>query len=82
MLDAKYAGLISDYSSQLIEIYEKIGEMDAYREELEYHIVHCSPSNLEPVNKLKKLCKKEEWEIYQERILASAMIDELKKARF
>ena len=45
--------------------------MDAYREELEYHIFHCSPSNLEPVNKLKKLCKKEEWEIYQERILAS-----------
>lgn len=70
-LDAKYAGLVSDYSSQLIEIYEKIGEMDAYREELEYHIFHCSPSNLEPVNKLKKLCKKEEWEIYQERILAS-----------
>ena len=29
-LDAKYAGLVSDYSRQLIDVYEKIGSWDEY----------------------------------------------------
>lgn len=70
-LDAKYAGLVSDYSSQLIEIYEKIGESDAYREELEYQVFNCSQSKLDYVNRWKALCSDEEWVHYRDKIIAS-----------
>ena len=70
-MDAKYAGLVAGYSGQLIDIYEKIGNWDEYRKELEYQIFHCSQSNLEYVNKLKALCNEEEWEIQRDKILKS-----------
>lgn len=69
--DAEYRGLVSEYSSQLIDIYEKIGDMEEYRKELEYHIFNYSQNDLDHLNKLKVLCDKEEWEVYRERILDS-----------
>lgn len=73
-LDAEYKGLVAEYSSQLIDIYKKIGDMNAYRKELEYQIFSCSQHDLEYINKLKELCKEEEWEAYREQILKSGRV--------
>lgn len=70
-MDSQYAGLVSEYSCQLIDIYEKIGNKDECRRELEYQIFNCSQHNLEYVNRLKALCDEEEWKVYRERILES-----------
>ena len=70
-LDKDYAGLVSQYSRQLIDIYRETGQEVDYRKELEYQIFTCTQSNLSYVEMFKKLCGEEEWIKYREKILES-----------
>lgn len=70
-LDRDYAGLLSQYSRQLIDIYRETGQEADYREELEYQIFTCTQSDLSYVEMFKKLCDEEEWIKYREKILES-----------
>lgn len=68
-LDREKAGLVSEYSQQLIYIYEKRNMEKEYAEELRYHVFECMQRNLEYIRKFKKLCSKTEWEAQRERFL-------------
>ena len=70
-LDRDYAGLLSQYSRQLIDIYRETGQEADYREELEYQIFTCTQSDLSYVEMFKKLCDEKEWIKYREKILGS-----------
>lgn len=71
ILDKEYAGLVSKYSEQLIQIYHKTGQQELYKKELIYQIFSCRQDNLENVKLLKAECDEEEWCTYRERILNS-----------
>lgn len=70
-LDRDYAGLLSQYSRQLIDIYRETGQEEDYRREPEYQIITCAQSDLSYVEMFKKLCDEEEWIRYREKILES-----------
>ena len=70
-MDGRFAGQVSGYSEDLLELYEMTGQQEAYREELIWHVYHCSQNNLIYILKLKDLCTEAEWERERERLLAS-----------
>lgn len=70
-LDIGYPGLISEYSKQLIDLYEKHFDKKAYKKELLFYIFECPQNDLVYINKLKAICTDEEWRKYRERILES-----------
>lgn len=70
-MDSGFAGLVSGYSEELLVLYEMTGQQEAYREELIWHVYHCSQNNLTYILKLKDLCTEAEWEQERERLLAS-----------
>ena len=71
ILDKDYAGLVSKYSEQLIQIYHKTGQQEEYKKELIYQIFSCRQDDLENVKFLKATCNEEEWCTYREQILNS-----------
>lgn len=70
-LDKEYAGLVSKYSEQLIQVYHKTGQQEEYKKELIYQVFSCRQDNLENVKLLKAECDEEEWCTYREQILNS-----------
>lgn len=70
-LDQQYAGLVAEYSQELIRLFERIGNKKEYRKELEFQIFSCRQSDFLYISMLKTHCEKDEWEIYRERILTS-----------
>lgn len=70
-LDADKPGLLSRYSRQLIDIYERLSERDALREELEYYLFTFRQVDLEYTEKLKALLPDAEWSEMRERLLQS-----------
>lgn len=68
-LDADRAGLVKEYSQQLINIYEKRNMQKEYAEELRYQVFECVQRNLEYITKLKKLCSETEWKGLREQFL-------------
>jgi hypothetical protein len=70
-LDKEYAGLLSEYSRELIDIYRRTRQMDAYKTELEYYVFTCAQNNLQFVKMLKEQCNEKEWIQYRDKILAS-----------
>lgn len=70
-LDKEYAGFVSKYSEQLIQIYHKTGQQEEYKNELIYQVFSCRQDNLENVKLLKAECDEEEWCTYREQILNS-----------
>lgn len=70
-LDKEYAGLVSKYSEQLIQIYHKTGQQEEYKKELIYQVFSCKQDNLANVKLLKAECDEEEWCTYREQILNS-----------
>ena len=70
-LDKEYAGLVSKYSEQLIQIYHKTGQQEDYKKELICQVFSCRQDNLENVKLLKATCDEEEWCTYREQILNS-----------
>ena len=68
-MDANQAGLVAEYSQQLIEIYEKRNMQKEYEQELQYQVFECMQRNLEYIVKLKKLCSETEWEEQREKFL-------------
>lgn len=70
-LDCKHPGLVSAHSSQLIELYRKIGKMEDYKTELKNHIFTYLQYDLANVYRMKDLCDKEEWQELREEFLKS-----------
>lgn len=68
-LDDNQAGLVAEYSQQLIQIYEKRNMQKEYAQELQYQVFECMQRNLEYIVKLKKLCSETEWEAQREKFL-------------
>ena len=68
-LDADKAGLVAEYSQQLIQIYEKRNMQNEYVQELQYQVFECMQRDLEYIVKLKKLCSETEWEEQREKLL-------------
>lgn len=68
-LDADKAGVVAEYSQQLIQIYEKRNMQKEYAQELEYQVFECMQRDLEYIVKLKKLYSETEWEEQRERFL-------------
>lgn len=68
-LDADKAGLVAEYSQQLIQIYEKRNMQNEYVQELQYQVFECMQRDLEYIVKLKKLCSETEWEEQREKFL-------------
>ena len=71
-LDRQYAGLVAEYSRELVRLYQQKGNIKKVKEELEFQIFSCMQSDLLYINMLKGYCGKEEWTIYRERILAAS----------
>lgn len=71
ILDNIYAGLVAQYSKQLIDLYEKQADAKAYKNELLFYVFECSQNDLVYINKLKAICTAEEWTQYQKQILES-----------
>lgn len=69
ILDADKAGLVAEYSQQLIQIYEKRNMQKEYARELQYQVFECMQHDLEYIVKLKKLYSETEWEKQRERFL-------------
>ena len=69
ILDADKAGLVAEYSQQLIQIYEKRNMQKEYAQELQYQVFECMQDNLEYIVKLKKLYSETEWDKQRERFL-------------
>ncbi len=69
ILDADKAGLVAEYSQQLIEIYEKRSMQKEYAQELQYQVFECMQRDLEYIVKLKKLYSETEWEEQREKFL-------------
>lgn len=69
ILDADKAGLVAEYSQQLIQIYEKRNMHKEYEQELQYQVFECMQDNLEYIVKLKKLYSEAEWDKQRERFL-------------
>ena len=68
-LDADKAGLVAEYSQQLIQIYEKRNMQKEYAQELQYQVFECMQRDLEYILKLKKLYSETEWEEQRKRFL-------------
>lgn len=68
-MDANQAGLVAEYSQQLIGIYEKRNMQKEYEQELQYQVFECMQRNLEYIVKLKKLYSETEWEEQREKFL-------------
>ena len=68
-LDADKAGVVAEYSQQLIQIYEKRNMQKEYAQELEYQVFECMQRDLEYIAKLKKLYSETEWKEQRERFL-------------
>ena len=69
ILDADKAGLVAEYSQQLIQIYEKRNMQKEYAQELQYQVFECMQDNLEYIVKWKKLYSPAEWDKQRERFL-------------
>lgn len=68
-LDADKAGVVAEYSQQLIQIYEKRNMQKEYAQELEYQVFECMQRDLVYIVKLKKLYSETEWKEQRERFL-------------
>ena len=68
-MDNDNGKLTAEYSHRLIEIYERTGDMDSYKEELLYQVFRYTQSNLVYIHKLREICEKQEWENYREKLL-------------
>lgn len=67
-LDKEYPGLVSGYSTMLIELYQKLHLNEQYKQELIFQVFQCRQDNLDYVKKLKQCCP-EEWEDTLEKLL-------------
>lgn len=68
-MDDDYAGLVNNYHIQLKDIYHKIGNNKAYKDELWYVVTH-NVSNIEYYRELKSMYKEDEWESIRDKLFA------------
>ncbi len=68
-IDQDNRALVSRYSEQLVELYEKTGQTELSREELRFLIFSCGENELTYVKKLKEITSQEEWPALFEEIL-------------
>ena len=60
-LDKQYAGLVSEYSRQLIEIYKQELMKEEYKEELLLYVFSYMHTDITYALELKAICSEEEW---------------------
>lgn len=68
-LDRKFPVWVKEYSQKLIELYKQMHMDKEYKEELLFQVFFCGQDNLEPIARLKEVCKPGEWEQNRERLL-------------
>ena len=70
-MDAQYPGLVHDYSTQLIEIFQTLNRPQELRRELLYQMENVSQQNLQYVNLLKDSTPPENWPALREKLLSA-----------
>lgn len=68
-LDKEYSGLVSNYSKQLIQIYEQEMMQAEYKEELLFYVFLFTDTDIKYILKLKDICNEQEWLQNRERLL-------------
>lgn len=68
-MDADYPGLVKEYRVQLKNVYQKIGNMRAYKDEL-WNLVTHNVRDIEYFRELKSIYNEEEWKSIREKLFA------------
>ncbi len=68
-LDKQYAGLVSEYSQQLIQIYKQELMQEEYKEELLSYVFSHMYSDISYAMELKAICSEAEWLERREQLL-------------
>ena len=68
-LDSQYPGLVSEYSQQIMELYQSRGQTKEYKEELIDYVIKKNFQEIEYALKLKQVCTSGEWENYRTQLL-------------
>lgn len=69
--DATHSDLTDEYSRQLIEIYEEMGDDNNCKKELLYQILYVYQTDLKYIKKLKEIADEQEWSEWKKKILTS-----------
>lgn len=69
-LDCERPGLVSEYSEELIGLYEKTGQTEKLQEELQFQVFRCRQSDLTYVEKLRERVPPNQWPELREELLA------------
>lgn len=70
-LDEDYAGLVHDYTKQIADLYEEIGDKESCRQELKSLFVRYKSCDIDDFRKLKNCYDKAEWPAARNEIFAS-----------
>lgn len=68
-LDSQYPGLVSEYSQQIMELYQSRGQTKEYKEELIYYVIEKNFQKIDYALKLKQVCTPDEWKNYRAQLL-------------
>lgn len=68
-IDKEYAGLVSDYSRQLMDIYKLMDKKDDYKQELIRYVFDRAINDIEHIMELKAVSEESEWIQYREELL-------------
>ena len=71
-IDREYPGLVREHSVRLIDLFDKEGREEEYKQELLFQIFECRQDNLNYVCNLKGKCALPEWKEYREKILIAS----------
>lgn len=70
-IDREWPGLAAEASEHLMQLYQKTGQKQLYRQELEEYLFAYRQSDLKYVLAFKKLCEKDEWLQKRQELLAA-----------
>ena len=68
-IDAKYSGLVNEYSEKLIELYRQLNRKDELRAELMFQLEDTQQKDLRYIKLLKDITPPEQWPELRERLL-------------
>lgn len=77
-LDKESFRTAAGYSARLIELYNRGGQKEEYKQELMFYIFTYRQNNLDYVMKLKNVTDHEEWKVYSERILKEKSCEQIR----
>lgn len=74
-MDSSKPELVKYYSEQLINLYEKIGNMDLYKKELLLYIYSNFQENFIYIDKIKEISSEEDWQKVREELIENRLIN-------